>query len=145
METSAHWLPLAAILIVAELLTGTFYLLVIGLSFAAGGVAELSGANNPIQDATVLLTMVIGLTVVTLRRQQEKRHRKTEANSLDIGQPVTVSAWQPDGSARVVYRGSDWNARWIDHNQPPSERCIIQAIEGNTLLLTAAQHLEQST
>ena len=43
---SAYWIwwALAAVLVGAELVTGTFYLLAVGVAFALGGVAAWLGA-----------------------------------------------------------------------------------------------------
>ena len=43
------WWALAAILVGAELMTGTFYLLAVGVAFAVGGLAAWLGASLPVQ------------------------------------------------------------------------------------------------
>ena len=133
-----HWLPFAVALIVAELFTGTFYLLVIGIAFAAGGFSAWAGGSNIVQDLVVFVTLTVGLTALTLRRRREQRTRNPQTDSLDIGQTVTVDYWLSDNTTRVTYRGSEWNARLIKPAQPLPAQCVIHAIEGNTLLLTAA-------
>ena len=45
------WWIVAAVLVGAELITGTFYLLAVGVAFAFGGVAALLGAALPVQFA----------------------------------------------------------------------------------------------
>ena len=42
------WWVLAALLVAAELMTGTFYLLAAGVAFAVGGVAALAGDELPL-------------------------------------------------------------------------------------------------
>ena len=46
MSTYLMWWIAAAALVAAELLTGTLYLLVIGLALACAGIAALSGAGR---------------------------------------------------------------------------------------------------
>ena len=43
------WWILAAILVGAELMTGTFYLLAVGVAFAVGGLAAVLGVALPLQ------------------------------------------------------------------------------------------------
>ena len=43
------WWILAAVLVGAELLTSTFYLLAVGVAFALGGVAAWLGTELPMQ------------------------------------------------------------------------------------------------
>src|SRR4051812_37735727 len=43
------WWILATVLVGAELLTGTFYLLAVGLAFASGGVLAWPGAPRPMR------------------------------------------------------------------------------------------------
>ena len=45
------WLVVAGILVIAELFTGTFYLLMIAIGLSAGALAALAGASGPMQTA----------------------------------------------------------------------------------------------
>ena len=49
MDSYIVWFVVAFGLLVAELLTGTFYLLVIAIALAAAGFAALAGASSPLQ------------------------------------------------------------------------------------------------
>ena len=60
------WFVAAFVLLIAELLTGTFYLLMVALGFAAGGFAALSGASGPLQ-LTIGAAIGVAATMV-LRR-----------------------------------------------------------------------------
>jgi regulator of protease activity HflC (stomatin/prohibitin superfamily)/membrane protein implicated in regulation of membrane protease activity len=51
MSVEWAWWIVAAVLVGAELLTGTFYLLAIGMAVAFGGVAAFAGASLPMQFA----------------------------------------------------------------------------------------------
>ncbi len=49
MSVEWIWWICAAVLIGAELLSGTFYLLAVGVAVALGGVAAWVGASVPVQ------------------------------------------------------------------------------------------------
>src|SRR4030095_1597859 len=102
------WWIVAALLIGAELVTGTFYLLAVGIAVALGGVAAWLGAGEPIQ-FTVAGVLGVVLTIIA-HRWRLARATPPAQPSFDVGQSVRVTTWNPDGSARVAYRGTHWNA-----------------------------------
>ena len=98
---SAYWMwwIAAAALVAAELLTGTFYLLVVGVALAFGGVAAWFDASVPLQWLIAAALGVIG-TVMLQRWKRNLAHRTPAQQGLDIGQMVQVQSWGPDGTAR---------------------------------------------
>jgi membrane protein implicated in regulation of membrane protease activity len=139
------WFVAAVLLVVAELFTGSFYLLMVSIGFAAGGLAALAGVILPLQ--CFVAALVGGLAIIALRRSRwghRKRHLETGANPdvvLDVGQTVDVWAWQ-EGHARVRYRGSDWDAIPESPDTPVTGVLMIKAIRGSTLVLGPAHHLK---
>ena len=105
------WLVMAGVLVILELFTGTFYLLMIAIGLALGGIVALAGAGFAIQ---AIVAAAIGvLATGLLHRSRFGRPAKHGANrdrnvNLDIGQRVTVPAWD-NGRARVMYRGALWD------------------------------------
>ena len=73
-------------LIGAELLTGTFYLLAVGIAVALGGVAAWLGAGVPMQFAIAGVLGVV-LTIVA-HRWRLARATPPPQPSLDVGQAV---------------------------------------------------------
>ena len=142
ISASTFWWLLAGIAVAAELTTGTFYLLMVALGLAAAAVvAQVGMAMGP----QLVAAALVGGGATALwhwRRSQEPRQAPVSENrdvNLDIGERVQVSAWAPDGTARVSYRGTTWTARL----QPgasalPGEHRVV-AVEGNWLVL--APHL----
>src|SRR5256885_10479612 len=108
---SAYWMwwIAAAALVAAELLTGTFYLLVVGIALACGGVAAWLDASVPVQGLIAAALGVIGI-VILQRWKRGMAQRTPPLQGLDIGQMVQVQSWGPDGTARVAYPGSTWDA-----------------------------------
>jgi membrane protein implicated in regulation of membrane protease activity len=129
------WWVLATILIGAELVTGTFYLLAVGIAFAFGGVAAWAGASQPIQLLTAGVLAVVG-TVIAHRWR--RRHSAAPAlPDLDIGQTVRVHSWHADGTARVEYRGTQWNGVLASEETPRRHTMYIVGTRGSTLVLGA--------
>ena len=128
------WWIVAAALIAAELLTGTFYLLVVGIAVAFGGVVALLGWSSPYQWLTASILGVIG--VVALERWKRGRGRSPDQPPLDIGQMVKVQSWGPGRTARVSYRGSTWDAELASPDTPQGETMYIAATRGSVLILS---------
>ena len=140
METSVVWFVLGLALVAAELFTGTFYLLMVAIGFAAGGL--MAWAGSPMV-AQFVVGAVVGLIAVLLLRRVRGAHvtDKPEAASnpdllLDIGQAVHVSAWH-HGRAKVQYRGAQWDAQLAsgDGGRAPADYRIV-AVNGSVLVLS---------
>ncbi|MGA8034198.1 MAG: NfeD family protein, partial [Casimicrobiaceae bacterium] len=56
---------------------------------------------------------------------------------LDIGKPVRVRSWNADGSARVEYRGTQWDGVPESAQTPHNDTMYIVATRGSTLVLGA--------
>ena len=112
LAQSSIWWLLAGGAVAIELVTGTFYLLMIAVGLSAGAVAAHLGAGLPVQ--MVAAAIAGGASVVILRKlrgQQVKPARASENRdvNLDIGETVHVGAWQFDGTATATYRGAKWD------------------------------------
>ena len=134
MEIYIYWFLLALILLGLEMVTGTFYLLVVAISMAVGGLAALLGMSVAWQLVLCAVTVVAG--TIILRRWKSTHTSKTPDVSLDIGQPVRVIKWHDNGSARVFYRGAEWDAKPESADTPHDETLYIKAVQGSGLVLT---------
>jgi membrane protein implicated in regulation of membrane protease activity len=131
------WWLLAGLLVIAELLTGTFYLLAMALAAACAALAAHLGLGSTAQ---ILVAAAVGGIAASGLAQWRKMHPPAPATAdpdvnLDIGNIVHVPEWSGDGSARVQHRGSAWNARYAGAGgaQPGPHR--IAAVHGNVLHL----------
>ena len=134
------WFLAAGVLVIVELLTGTFYILMLALGVAAGGLAALAGAGIAAQ--TVAASLVGVLATALLRRSRLGKPNRSDSATdpnvnLDIGQTVTVPAWQ-DGTARVMYRGAMWDIELAPGSAPQAGQCIIRAVRGSRLIVVPA-------
>ncbi len=133
MQNHHIWLIAGIVLCTVEMLTGTFFMLVLGVAAFAGALVGWSGLDFWLQVAAASAVGVIGVGWVQGHR---KKAPARPPLSLDIGQPVTFERWvsQPEGMGRVYYRGSTWDARIATAcDAVPGAILYIQAIDNNVL------------
>lgn len=134
MSLYVYWFSLALILVGLEMATGTFYLLVIAIAMAIGGIAAILGIAFSLQ---LVLAGLAGVTGIILLRHLKGEHTfETSALSLDVGQPVKILAWKADGTARVSYRGSEWNAILEGKDSNHEGTFYIKDVRGSALVLS---------
>lgn len=137
MDFTVYWILGAIALVVAELLTGTFYLLVLGLAAFAG--AGLAWLKLPLaaQAAVATIIGILGVVFVHRYRVRTPQHGGS-GNAIDVGQRVTVQSWinEAEGLARVSYRGTLWDARVVGAREDAGEY-YIQRVDGSTLHIAA--------
>lgn len=140
MSESTLWWIIAGFCVSLEVLSGSLYLLMLGVGAAAGAFAAM--ARWP-QDVQLILAAVIGGGGVLIwHRQLLKRgpidtegYTTTGLGELDVGEKVSVSNWLPDGTAQVLYRGTSWMARYHGPHVPRTGLHRIRAIESCYLVL----------
>lgn len=139
MENTMFWAIAAGVLVAVEMITGTFYLLMLALGAAAGGLAAYFGAGLSWQIAT---GSIIGVATTAMWHLYRLRHAgalvPAQSNAdvlIDIGAEITVPTDVVAGQGRVSYRGSDWDARLANGQPLTAGIYTITAIERNQLLL----------
>ena len=132
------WWVAAGLLAAAELVTGTFYLLMLAVGAAVGALTAHAGAGFALQMAAAAVAG--GAAAAALRRRRRRQPPRAAAawNAdviLDIGSRVRVEHWRSDATARVDYRGAGWDARYRGPGRPAPGEFRIVSIEGIELLL----------
>lgn len=134
---SAWWIA-AGLAVAAELATGTFYLLMLALGMAAAALAAHAGFGGVAQLAAAALVGGGATALWHVKRARSPSSAPARSNrdvNLDIGERVHVAGWAADRSARVHYRGSEWNAR-LEPGAPAAPGLHrVSAVEGNWLVL----------
>lgn len=133
------WFVIGFGLLVAELLTGTFYLLVIAVALGAAGLAALLAAPLTLQ---LVIAAVIGLGgSLWLRNSNLSRRGHERADdrvqNMDIGQSLHVDHWGAGGTARAQYRGSEWDVELAPGESPVPGDFVIREIHANRLIVAA--------
>jgi membrane protein implicated in regulation of membrane protease activity len=137
-ESTLWWLATGG-LVAVELLTGTFYLLMLAIGFAFAALAAHLGASQTQQ--IVVAALVGGSAVVAWHLRRSQRHIQeppAQANAnvnLDIGETVQIDDWKADGTADVQYRGAHWTAIHRSGVSPSPGAHRVAELVGNRLLV----------
>ena len=139
MNESTIWWILAGVAVAVELVTGTFYLLMIAVGLTAGAMAAYLGLGTVTQ---LLVAAAVGggsVLAWTWYRGKVPAPLRASANrdvNIDIGETVQVDSWNADGTATVRFRGANWTAI-LDDNAPAgvSGGYRIREMIGNRLVI----------
>ncbi len=142
MEPWLIWVVAGFALIIAELLSGTFYLLVIGVGAFAGALMAYLDSGVFVQGVVASALALVGAFAVNRWHKSQPKGDAGRANLLDRGQPVVLEGWVNEDAriARVKYRGAWWDARLArpDEHPAPGTTLYIEGQDGNTLLVASA-------
>lgn len=136
------WLALAGIVVICELFTGTFYLLMISIGLLAGGLAAFVGFNLELQ---LIVAAVVGIAATYALRHSKygKLHRTDSARdpnvNLDIGQTLYIKDWISNvgeaSTARTMYRGAMWDVELAHGSTAQPGTYIIKEIRASRLIV----------
>jgi membrane protein implicated in regulation of membrane protease activity len=139
------WLIAAGALVILEMFSATFYLLMVAIGMVAGALTALAGGVMWLQ---LLAAAAMGIfATLALRRSRggkaERRDAAHDPNiNIDIGQQVVVGKWtEHAGSApgaRVMYRGAQWDVELAPGNLARPGTFTIVEVRGSRLILSSA-------
>jgi len=138
MAQSTLWWLLAGTAVAVELITGTFYLLMLAIGLAAGALAAHAGAGVPAQ---LVAAAAVGGAAVALwhsRRRRRPAGPAATANpavNMDVGETVQVQAWNEDGTASVKYRGANWTVVALEGSVHGTGAHRVREVIGNRLVV----------
>ncbi len=139
MAESTIWWLLAGGAVALELMTGTFYLLMLAVGLAAAALAAHFGLALTGQ---ILVAAVMGGGAVVLwhwKRSKDPKPAEVQANTdvqMDIGETVHVKHWNADATASVKYRGSQWAVVLADTDGAPQPGLFkVKELNGNRLVV----------
>lgn len=133
MDNTVLWLVAGFVLVIAELLSGTFFLLGLGVAAFAGAGVAYAGLGLQMQ---ALAAAAIAVAGVVLVRRFRKRIAARPMAGLDVGQLAAFESWvdRGTGQARVKYRDAQWDATVAGDVAPePGDMLVINSVDGNTL------------
>jgi membrane protein implicated in regulation of membrane protease activity len=142
MADSTLWWLLTGTAVAVELLTGTFYLLMLAIGLAAAALAASAGAGMTAQLVTAAVLgggAVAGWHLVRQRGPKELPAAANRDVNLDIGETVHVTRWHPDGTAQVKYRGAQWTAVPVPGAIPVAGPHRIREVVGSRLVVEQLQ------
>jgi membrane protein implicated in regulation of membrane protease activity len=142
MEVEAHvwWVVAGISLIIAEMLSGTLLLLVLGVAALSGGLAAWLGLGFGMQALIAVMLAAIGMIVLSSLKKRKEPGEKGEA-SLDVGHTVILDSWvnEAAGVAKVRYRNATWDAKVTGPHSPGTTVFYICATDGNTLHISSTK------
>ncbi len=138
MALSTVWWLLVGGLMATELLTGSFYLLMLSMGAAAGALSAHGGLSLIWQ--MVVGASVGGLAVTAWHLKNARRQFLRDVSSnqdihLDLGESVQVAEWDAQGLALVKHRGAQWTAMLAPGQQPETGTHRIVEMVGNRLVI----------
>ncbi|HET7772330.1 MAG TPA: NfeD family protein [Burkholderiaceae bacterium] len=142
MEEHWLWYIGALAMLIAELFTGTFYMLVIAVALAAGGTAALFGGSFALHLVVAAAVGFVGVLVLRRSRFGKPQVNAPEADAnvnIDIGNQIVVDSWDALRQARVMYRGAMWTVQLQPGEPVAPGPHVIAAVRGNTLVVSAAR------
>ena len=138
MGDATVWWLATGLVVLLELLTGTFYLLMLAIGLAAGALAAHAQLGLSGQLVVAALVGAATVSLAYLRRRQRPGTPSARADrsvNLDIGETIHIEAWNPDGTAQVRYRGAQWTALARPGSSPPPGAHRGAELVGNRLLV----------
>ena len=134
MDPSTFWWLTAGALVIVELLTGTFYLLMLSIGAVAGALAAY--VSDSLVYSVVAAALVGGSAVVIWNwRQQSQPTPQLSQQHLDVGETVTVQEWDAQGQTHVKHRGAQWVAISTPGVTPEPGLHRIVEVSGSRLVL----------
>jgi len=136
MTENVLWAILGLALVIIELMTGTFYLLMLGL--AAFGSALAAWFNLGIGMQSVVAAVIAGAGCYGVYVYRA-RNAQGQMAPIDAGQPSSFENWvdQRARLARVRYRGASWDALVEGEASVDSGAMLyVVSTNGNTLKVT---------
>ncbi|WP_395684887.1 NfeD family protein [Caenimonas koreensis] len=137
MAESTIWWVVAGIAVALELITGTFYLLMLAIGVAAAAIAAHLGADTTTQLVTAAIVgscTVGGCYLIRSRRPSDAPAESNRDVNLDIGETVQVDGWNADGTATVKYRGANWTVIGTGDTQGAGPH-RVRSVSGSRLVV----------
>ena len=138
MEESTIWWLAAGAVVATELLTGTFYLLMVAVGLVAAALAAHSGLPMTLQIIAAAIVgggAVVAWYLVKKRRPGDPSARADRSVNLDVGETIMIESWNADGTTSVKYRGATWTAIHRPGVTPSTGMHRVAELVGNRLLV----------
>jgi membrane protein implicated in regulation of membrane protease activity len=133
MDHAIVWAVIGLVLVIVEVMTGTFYLLMLGVAAFGAALAAWLGLGFSAQSIVAVLVSAVGCYGVHVYRAKNSAQQMAP---IDAGMPASFESWLDAGArlARVRYRGASWDAR-VEGGEAvePGATVYVLAAEGNTL------------
>lgn len=136
-----HWLVFGLILLIAEMASGTTYLLWPAVAAFITALISLSGGTTWVADMATFAVLVIALTwfgrpIVQRWRHDQAANGLNERSQTLIGTRGEIASFK-DGAGSVKVADTVWRAV-SDEALTPGQTVVIDSVDGATLKVRAA-------
>jgi len=136
-----HWLVLGLILLIAEMASGTTYLLWPAVAAFLTALISLAGVTSWIADIAIFAVLVIALTffgrpIVKRWREENNAEGLNERSKTLIGTRGVITVFA-NGTGSVKIADTIWRAV-SEEALTPGQTVVIDAVDGATLKVRAA-------
>ena len=132
------WLVLGFVLLASELASPSgFYLLFAGIGAIIVGLLGLGELSGPPWAQWLLLTLISGLSVMTLRSRLARSFNRADTTVGLVGQTVTLTnRIEAGGVGQGEHRGSVWTVQNRGSQAlEAGARCTVDEVNGVTLVV----------
>lgn len=133
------WLIIGVVLVVAEVLSGAFVLVMLGSAALVAALAAALGTGPVISGVVFAAVAAGGITLARpalVRRMHHGDHVKTNVDAL-VGSKALVTTTVDVHSGQVKVNGEIWSARSYDETEvlEPGRTVTIMSISGATAVV----------
>lgn len=132
------WLIIGVVLVIAEVLSGAFVLVMLGAAALVAALVAAVGLGLPISAVAFVVVAGGGITLArpALVRKMHTEHHKTNVEAL-VGKRATVVSTVDAQAGQVKIEGALWSARAYDETEvlEIGRSVTIMSISGATALV----------
>jgi membrane protein implicated in regulation of membrane protease activity len=135
-----HWLVFGLILLIAEMASGTTYILWPAVAAFLTALVSLTGATNWVAEVAIFAVLVIALTafgrpLVKRWREENNAEGLNERSKTLIGTRGVITVFA-NGTGSVKIADTIWRAV-SDEALTPGQTVVIDSVDGATLKVRA--------
>ena len=136
-----HWLVFGLILLIAEMASGTTYLLWPAVAAFLTALISLAGMSNWVTDVAIFAVLVIVLTffgrpIVQRWREENNAEGLNERSKTLVGTRGVITVFA-NGGGSVKIADTVWRAV-SDETLTPGQTVVIDSVDGATLKVRAS-------
>jgi membrane protein implicated in regulation of membrane protease activity len=138
------WIATAGVVVILEIFSGTFYLLMIAVGLVDAAAAAALGASPEWQYIVAAVvgagaTLALHKSKYGLKKNAGNPDAKNDPNvNMDVGQTIQVQSWQGQAegvfTTRAMYRGAMWDVETRASRAAPGVFTIYE-VQGSRLLV----------
>ena len=136
MNSALIWLIVSLILLIAEMMTGTIFLIFISMgSLVAALTAMLAPESLALQSIVCAVVSLLGF--FALRKPLQRKLLRANNLQADIGKEILIDTHiEPHHRSRITYQGTTWEASNVGTDKIQNgDHVTIVGIDGNILLI----------